>query len=968
MGTGRHLFKLRDLTDGEGFEVLSPPESVEILSKAPVELSRSALTPWRHWAMAQRTLAVRERDSESLSAAWSSRITPEAFQFVPAARVANPATPSLLIADDVGLGKTIEAGICMMELIARGRGQRILLVVPPALIAQWQDEMREKFGLQFHAIENASALARAQTALAEGIQPWAFLDRIVTSVDWLKRREVAAPALDRPWDIIVVDEAHSLAESGTPRNPYATQRTRLGRRLRESCRSLILLTATPHNGHSHSFRSLIELVEPTDATFVGDRETVHRRIGRSMVRRLKPQITRTGTNGGVEPAFLPRAPVRGIAVTNLSDRDREIFRLVSGYCSKTAKQAQEGEETDIVTFAMQIIRKRMLSSRTALASTIANRLEALAARGDPDAPPSRAELRELQSDLPLGEAEHERISRKLVRSGIPREARRRSTEKRQLRAIKKKLDEAASAPDAKFDALARELSDNVLATPNAKAIVFTEYRDTLHALKAHLEAIPEFQGRLVLLFGGLSARRRLATLNAFEGPQSRILLATDTASEGLNLQRHCHRLYHLELPWNPIRLEQRNGRIDRHGQQHTPRIGYFYHPDSPEDQMLDRLIQRIASMQDDKVSTPDILGLLSEGRVDQAIAGVDAEGDPAANAAAETSLFKVFDEERESFAAEMAPLLTAGFPKRGATADDIDPCSADPIIGDDEAFASLMEEALGPYLTTHAPTGVFSFETPPHLQGPGVLSRYAALTFRRSIAVATPSDEVTFVHRQHPLAVTLAHEAWRNLSLVRSPGRSIGNICARRHSLASDGPFVVFTFLATSAPPDGTRICVALDPRNPGEPLDNAVAIEAQNTDSPPGEVPWSIIDETFGATFDDLAEKARIHAESLLQERLAARRAQRETTAAILREDAASFRDDRLTELDREERAASLSTDRTDQTLLFGERTPQGFKSRRAAVETFHKQRLAEIERYVRGEPTPPLHPLGALLVFPPA
>jgi SNF2 family DNA or RNA helicase len=210
-----------------------------------------------------------------LASIHAGRILPETYQFVPAARLLDGPRPSLLIADDVGLGKTIEAGICLMELIARGRARRILLVIPPGLIAQWQEEMREEFGLTFHCIENAGALDRAQTALAEGLKPWHFLNRVITSVDYLKRREVLAGALDRPWDVIVVDEAHALAESGTPRNPYATQRTRLGRQLRGATTTLILLTATPHNGHRHSFRSLLELVAPTDATFAGDREVVH---------------------------------------------------------------------------------------------------------------------------------------------------------------------------------------------------------------------------------------------------------------------------------------------------------------------------------------------------------------------------------------------------------------------------------------------------------------------------------------------------------------------------------------------------------------------------------------------------------------------------------------------------------------------------------------------------------------------
>lgn len=209
--------------------------------------------------------------------------------------------------------------------------------------------MREKFGLSFHPIENASALDRAQTALAEGLKPWHYLDRVITSVDYLKRRDVLAGALERPWDVIVVDEAHALAESGTPRNPYSTQRTRLGRQLRDATTTLLLLTATPHNGHRHSFRSLLELVAPTDATFAGDRDVVHRRIARSMVRRLKSQIHHTSAaTGQPVPAFQPREPVRAVEVKDLSAQDREVFRLVSSYCGKVTKAAAGTEREDLV--------------------------------------------------------------------------------------------------------------------------------------------------------------------------------------------------------------------------------------------------------------------------------------------------------------------------------------------------------------------------------------------------------------------------------------------------------------------------------------------------------------------------------------------------------------------------------------------------------------------------------------------
>jgi SNF2 family DNA or RNA helicase len=450
----------------------------------------------------------------------------------------------LLIADDVGLGKTIEAGICVLELIARGVGRRILLVVPPGLIPQWLDEMWEKFALEFQTIENSAALDRAQTEVSEGLQPWAYFDRVITSIEYLKRRDVHAAALAHPWDLIVVDEAHYLAESGTPANPYSTARTKLGSKLREASRTLILLTATPHNGYRHSFRSLLELVEPAEATLHGRTDDVRRRIGRTMVRRLKSQIVKRSPDGGTMPAFPVRQPVGRIEVSNLTTEEREIFHLVTEYCTKTIESAKGSDEADLISFAMQIVKKRMLSSRAALKQTVENRLKALATR-QPEEPPKRSELRELQSDLPLTETQAERTALRVLRAALSREARRRNAEKRQLQTIQRLLDRAAVQPDPKITALIADLEHDVLAVPGEKAIVFTEYRDTLASLREAFQAHTVLRDAFAELIGGLSPRQRRQRIARFQDSTCRILLATDAASEGLNLQEQCCRLYHM---------------------------------------------------------------------------------------------------------------------------------------------------------------------------------------------------------------------------------------------------------------------------------------------------------------------------------------------------------------------------------------------------------------------------------------
>jgi superfamily II DNA or RNA helicase len=957
LGDGKTLFLLLATDGSERLKILSPPEHCELLSQSAPSFAKGALVPWTPWFAAHHAVQLASVADNEFAALHAGRILPESYQFAPVEKLLRSPRNCLLIADDVGLGKTVEAGICILELIARGRGKRVLLIVPPGLIGQWQEEMLEKFGLAFTAIENAASLERVQTRLSEGIKPWMFLNRVITSVEYLKKREVMHSALETRWDIIVVDEAHYLAESGSPKNPYQTARFRLGQRLRDACHALVLLTATPHNGYSHSFRSLLEMVEPTDATFAGERVVVTRRVARNMIRRLKPQIFKTA-DGKQVPAFQPREPVKQIAVTSLSNAEKSIFKKVSSYCARTARDAAGGDDAELVSFAMQIIKKRMLSSRAALAQTVAHRLEALGSRQQQDEPPTRAEVRELQADLPLSETAHERIVGRVIRAAVPKEAKRRTAEKKQLQEIKKLLDEVASKPDPKIGALIIDLERNVLSVPGEKAIIFTEYLDTLASIRGAFEQHAELKGAYVQLTGGLSRRQREARIAQFEKPDIRFLLATDAASEGLNLQEHCRRVYHFELPWNPNRLEQRNGRVDRHGQSRAPIIRYLFFPDSPEDSLLDRLVRRIVQMQEDKVSTPDILGILSGARIEQALTFIDADE---RNTSADENLFRVFEENYNYFSKEMAPLLSV---REAVYGNKIDPhsLSADPLVGDDRDFENFMRERLGIALTRAEVADTYSLRTPPELRGPGVLDVYPAITFRRSIAMNYPARDVEFVTRLHPLFASIVHEAYATLTGEHSANAPSSRLAVRRHPMA-DLPYAVFTFADTQGGAPVRLVSVALDADT--RLVDDILARAAFDRSTPPGEVRWETVDATFGAAFAKMQAAAANAAEAKLRLQASADAAERGKIALVLREDAERYRSDRLAEVDAEEKTARVAEEQ-NQVLLFETRSVTGFQARRAAIETHLKKRLEEIAEFER--PRQPLtpQPLGVLFVFP--
>jgi superfamily II DNA or RNA helicase len=953
---GRTLFRLNAIDRDEQVEALCPPDEFEVLPEPAAALDRRSLTPYAVWREYHEALRLQAPPEGRYAAFIAGRISPEPYQFAPLARLLSGPRRSLLIADDVGLGKTVEAGICLLELIARGVGRRVLLVVPPGLVPQWIDEMHEKFGLEFRSVENSAALDRAQTDLSEGLQPWVYFDRVITSIEYLKRRDVHAAALAYPWDVIVVDEAHYLAESGTPSNPYSTGRTRLGPLLRESSRALILLTATPHNGYRHSFRSLIELVAPADATLHGAIDAVQRRVGRSMIRRLKPQIVKTAGDGSLQPAFPPRLPVGRIEVRGLSEDERHIFALVTEYCAKTITAATNSEEADLVSFAMQIVKKRMLSSRAALAQTVSNRLDALSSHKVED-PPPRAELRELQGDLSLLESQAERTATRVLRAAIARDARRREAEKKQLRVIDRLLKSVAARPDPKIVALLADLDHDVLPIPGEKAIVFTEYRDTLAALRTAFLAHPQLGETHVELTGGLSIRQRQARIARFHQSDCRVLLATDAASEGLNLQEHCRRVYHFELPWNPNRLEQRNGRIDRHGQTRQPVIRYLFYPDSPEDRVLDKLVQRIATMHDDRVSTPDILGILEGSRLDQLLGNIGSFADGEAKG---ESLMRLFDARQEEFARQIAPILLSGGQDASAL-PYANAVSADSLVDDDPAVERLMRSALHAGLRPGALPNTWRIDVPVHLQGPGVAARYPCATFKRSVATRYPASQVEFVHRLHPLVRALGASALTALTIEPARNSLASRIATRRHP-GVQTPLALFPYLERQSHPAGRVFAVAIS--TGGSVIDSAIAEAILSGESGgAGEVRWSECEQAFGTIFPELQRAAATEAVRRMHDQAIRFKSDRVRVANVLREEAAVYKVDRLAEIDSDERLERAGPNM--QQDLFRE-AATNWNARRAAVETNYVRRLEEINQFAEAsEPAKP-QPLGVLLVFP--
>jgi len=963
-----------DLEAPRSLSLVVPPEDVEPLPPEGLSLDPRGFDSITAWQGAHRLLgATLVSDDELLRGARFARVQLESYQMAPALRLIAKPRPRLLIADDVGLGKTIEAGLAMLELTARGRLRRTLIVTPPGLLLQWQNELREKFDLDFMIIESATGVARAQSGLPAGVNPWDVLPRVVTSVDFLKKDTIAARALRSRWDLVIVDEAHAVAESGTPSNPYSTQRHRLARRLREASNGLLLLTATPHNGYAHSFRSLLELVEPAGASLHGDPDAIRRRVGHVMIRRMKSQIRRKRADGTSERAFPPRH-VRGIPVP-LQAAELDLLRQVASYCSRTARAAAGDEDADLVSFAMQIVKKRSLSTRRALTATVTHRLEALRKESAREAPPSPADLRELQAGLALTESASERNALRVLRSAVPGDERRRKAETRALTTIHRAMQKL-DGPDAKLEALLAELRQVLDADPAEKIIVFTEYLDSLSAVRERLDADPDLVSRYVVLRGGMSLRARRRAQERFESDEIRVLLATDAAGEGLNLQHHCRQILHLELPWNPNRLEQRNGRVDRYGQSREPEIRYLFYPGSAEEAVLDQLVQKIEAMAESFVSTPDILGVLGgDGALERGLLALDPEADGRDGQG--ISLVKAFDDRTAEFVRDVKPLLdsSAGMSPDSELTEQLSSASA--LLQDDHSLESAVLEALGPRAVANREVPeILRIEVPLALRGPGVRPVYPAATFRRGVATRHRAEDVEYLTPLHPLIQAMAGEARRRLVQVYEGDRGVTpRRLAARETRTGEVPAAVFTFLVRIGGEAGCieerLIAVSLD--QSGGVIDGDAMHLAIDAGGTVGRFSVEDIQHRFGARFSSLMQDASAEALRRAHEIVEACRNRREEIARALESDIERDIADRLSEIELEHKLAlGLIQADTGQIAMFAAESgglgERAVEARRAAVLAARDARHAEIASFRNAiEPAAPAL-LGALFLVPPA
>jgi superfamily II DNA or RNA helicase len=565
---GARISEKVDLPDPHGFD---PPEQLDAFLNAV------------RWG------AIASADTRALQAPFRSGIEIEDYQLDPLVRAVQMPRVSLLIADDVGLGKTVEAGLVVQELLVRNRARTVLVVCPAGLQIHWRDQMRDKFGLEFRIVDS-DLMKVLRRSRGIHVNPWSHFPRLITSIDFIKRerpmrllREVLPTENNYPrkFDLLIVDEAHNVAPAGRGRYAIDSLRTQAIRTLTPHFEHKLFLTATPHNGYQESFSALLELLD--NQRFARGVLPNRSQLEAVMVRRLKSELV--GWDGR------PRFPKRRLDVIEVDypEEERQVHAYLKEYTRLRQAAAADEAAGYATEFVLKLLKKRLFSSPAAFAKTLAQHEKTITGQSEPKraaARPSvgilRRQIAEIEEEY-ADDEEYEAATGGATATASRLFAELTPRERRLLQQMKSWADKAGAQRDAKTKALIAWLRQVVKLDGqwnDERVIIFTEYRATQNWLHEILVAEGLAGGdRLMTLYGGMDSQEREAIKAAFQAHPSqsdiRILLATDAASEGIDLQNHCHRLVHFEIPWNPNRMEQRNGRIDRHGQRHDPLIYHF---------------------------------------------------------------------------------------------------------------------------------------------------------------------------------------------------------------------------------------------------------------------------------------------------------------------------------------------------------------------------------------------------------
>lgn len=499
-------------------------------------------------------------------------VEPRAYQLVPLLMALRLSTVRLLIADDVGIGKTIEAGLIARELMDRGEIRRFAVLCPPHLVEQWQSELQQRFHLQAVALTSSSA-GRIERNIPHGVSLFDHYPIVVVSLDYIKSERHREHFLTMAPECIIVDEAHTCASGGQGKQlRYAL----LQRLVSDPERHLIMLTATPHSGDEAAFYNLISLLNPDFAGLQGHTsasDPLRQELARHFVQRRRKDIEEWQVESEDRRGFPKRMKTE--VTYGLTGDWGSFFDSVQSYCRELAESIEQTESgaSRLIWYATLALLRCVASSPAAAVKALTTRLEG-ALEGD-----------ECLTDERLYDGEADNLA------GSDLEPPGQIVDGARLKAL---IDEAGrlsgKAGDPKLAALINHLEG--LMKDGYQVVVFCRYVATAHYVAEHLRK--HFPAATVeSVTGEITPEERREKVDAMEDAAQRILVATDCLSEGVNLQHLFTAVVHYDLAWNPTRHEQREGRVDRFGQQASEvRCTMLYGQDNPVDGFVLKVILR----------------------------------------------------------------------------------------------------------------------------------------------------------------------------------------------------------------------------------------------------------------------------------------------------------------------------------------------------------------------------------------
>jgi len=515
-GTTAQFFVSIEEQHGTGVQVLDPTEAQVVADTS------SKYRDARLWveAMLRKTAVPITSNELTVSPHMLADQLPYQAKAIRQALDPDNLRPRILLADAVGLGKTVEIGMILAELVRRGRGEKILIVTPRHVLEQMQHEMWTRFALPFVRLDSAG-IQRVRQQLPATRNPFTYYKRAIISIDTLKSDRYLQYLRNQKWDAVVIDESHNVTNEGTLNN-------RLARTLAPTTDALILASATPHNGKTESFANLIRLLEPTAVH--PDGEPDKEETARLLIRRHRnsPEVASVVGND-----WKPRSEPRHELVPASPQEDAVARELEQTWLHAPGGSPYSGKTDALFGWTLA---KAFLSSPVALDESLGNRLATLAKGQGSDATRREQEALERLRDLNKASIQH----------------------------------------SAKYAALVGYLKEIGVGKASAtRAVVFAERVATLNWLTKELpSALGLPKDAVEVMHGGLSDEEQMRLIDSFKQESSpiRVLVTGDVASEGVNLHAQCHHLVHYDIPWSLIRIEQRNGRIDRYGQRHSPQI------------------------------------------------------------------------------------------------------------------------------------------------------------------------------------------------------------------------------------------------------------------------------------------------------------------------------------------------------------------------------------------------------------